>query len=141
MEAGHSIEILNPYEWMPGHGENSVEISTEGLSLIIVVTYDGDNGVEQRKKITFTGVNAFYKASFPGPYMLRITHSVKDKENISLGSLVEFPRSEAARAWTDYWSKSCGIIKRVKHYTWMFTSENLMVEVFAEGVQWEDHSS
>ncbi|MDR2689231.1 MAG: hypothetical protein LBB76_05675 [Azoarcus sp.] len=62
-------------------------------------------------------------------------------ENISFGSLVEYPESEAAQTWTEYWRQSCGIARRIKHYRWLFLSENLVLEVFAEGVQWGDHSS
>ena len=142
MEAGHCIKILDPYEWMPGHGENSVEISTKrGEGLTVVVAYDSEDGEEQEKKIKFTGVSAFYRSSFPGSDMLRVTYSAKNKEDISFGSLVEYPESEAARAWTEYWHQSCGVTRQIKHYRWLFLSENLRLEVFAEGVQWEDHSS
>jgi hypothetical protein len=73
--------------------------------------------------------------------MLKISYSIEDKENISISKLVEYPESEAAQAWTDYWSKNRRLTDRVKHYLWMFTSENIRLEVFARGVQWEDYPS
>lgn len=143
MEAGRCVEVLDPYQWMPGHGENSVEVFMErsGFTvsdLVVTVSYDGEDGKEQQKKITFTNVSAFYRGSFPGPAMLRITHSTENKENISIGSLVEYPESEAAQAWIKHYKNHSHYERAVKHYMWIFLSENVMLEVFAEGVQWEN---
>jgi hypothetical protein len=126
---------------MPGHGENSVEVFMKRSDLIVIIAYDNEDGGEQRREIKFTNVSAFYRSSFPGPGVLKITYSIEDKENISISKLVEYPESEAAQAWTEYWNKSCGLTEKIKHYMWIFTSENIRLEVFAEGVQWEDHPS
>jgi len=135
MEAGHFIEVINPYNWLPGYGENSVQISMQGMNMTVLITYDSEDGEQQQKEIIFKNVSSFYHGSFPGPNMLRIIYNSEDKENMPLGTLVEFPESEAARAWTEHhqgiWS--------VKHYKWIFLSENIMLEIFAEMVQIEDH--
>ena len=134
MEAGRCIKVLNPYEWLPSYGENSVQIYIDGMNLTVLVAYDGDDEAQQQKKIRFNKVAGFYKGSFPGPKMLGVTYNTKDNEKISLGNLVEFPESEAARIWTIHYQG----IWNVKHYKWTFLSENIMLEIFAEGVQVED---
>ena len=135
MEAGRCIKIFNPHELMPSYGENSVEVSMKRSNLSVIVAYDGKDGREQQTEIIFTDVNAFYRSNFPGPGMLGITYNTEDKEKISISNLVEYPDSEAALAWTEYWQKSCGINRHIKHYMWIFTSENIRLEVFAGGVQ------
>ena len=45
-----------------------------------------------------------------------------------MGSLLENPDSEAAQAWTQHFKGMFSI----KHYSIMFLSENIAIEVFAE---------
>ena len=135
MEAGRCIKILDPYEWLPGYGENSVHIHMDGMDLTVFVAYDSEDGTQKQKKIKFNKVGGFYKGSFPGPKMLGVTYNTKDDENIFIGNLVEFPESEAARIWTAHFKG----IWTVKHYKWTFLSENTMLEIFAEGVQIEEN--
>ncbi len=130
MEAGYCIKIFDPYEWLPAYGENAVEIFTEGLDLIVLVVYDSENEGLQQRQIKFKSTKAFYKGSFPGVHMLQITYNARDKENISIGCLVEFPESEVARAWTNHFQN----IKLFRHYKWVFLSENIMLEIIAEEV-------
>jgi len=135
MEAGRCIKVLNPYEWLPSYGENSIQIYMDGTDLTILVAYDSEDGVQKQKKIKFEKVVGFYKGSFPGPKMLGVTYNTKDDEKNSIGNIVEFPESEAARIWTAHYQG----IWNVKHYKWIFLSENIMLEIFAEGVQMEDY--
>jgi hypothetical protein len=136
-EAGRYIVVLDPYEWMPGYGENSVEIftrRTEGLT--VVVTYDREEGGEEQKEIKFTDVSYFSLGAFPGS-----TVTEECSKDTPWTSLVEFPDSKRARAWMEYYKEFAHYDRVVKHYLWIFMAENLVLEVFAGGVQWEDHSS
>lgn len=51
MEAGRCIGVFNPYEWLPGYGENSVEIYTDGLDLCVLISFDGENDEPQQKTL------------------------------------------------------------------------------------------
>jgi hypothetical protein len=59
--------------------------------------------------------------------MLDIDHDTTTEAK--LGSLWEFPDSEAAIAWREHFGKT----RTVKHYAIWFMSENLVIQVFAEG--------
>lgn len=125
MEVGRGVEVLNLHDWLPGHGENGVYLQTHNGDLLVTVLYDSEYG-ELRKKILFRHTVAFYKAAFPGPNLLGLHCSVHN--DISMSALIEHPDSEAAHAWTQHF-KSLFIIK---HYSIMFLSENIVLEVFAE---------
>jgi hypothetical protein len=126
METGRCIEVLNPYDWLPGHGENTVEIHTQNGDLSVLIPYDSEQG-ELKKELLFKQAFAFYKSSFPGVEdgCLDFQSSVRD--DVSLGSLVEYPDSEAARAWSQHF----GGRFNVKHYRIAFLSENILLVVFA----------
>ncbi len=136
MRTGHPIVVLDPYEWMPGYGESGVETRSEGLDWIVEITYDDNTRTELLKRhLRFLAVSAFYAAAFPGRSVLDVEYG-EDAPRDCLGSLLEFPNSEAAAAWTDYWRKSWPDTKRViKHYSIQFLSENQTMEVFAEGFE------
>lgn len=129
MNTGNCIEIINPYEWLPSYGENRVELRTESLSLIITVEYEEENLTRKKKELLFSGTCAFYRASFPGPYLLNIAHN--DKGATHLGSLVQYLESDAALAWTRHFGDG----RIVKHYRVAFLSENVLLEIFANDVQ------
>ena len=139
MEAGRCIKVLDPYDWLPGHGENSVQTVMDG-DLTVLVSYDGENGEEQEKKIIFKRTSCFHRSSFPGPSMLNINYGGgEDEEDISMLDLVEYPDSEAASAWNQYWDSCWPSLKSsIKHYKWLFCAENVMLEIFAESVQLEE---
>jgi hypothetical protein len=135
MEAGRCIEVLNPYDWLPGYGENSVQIYTEGLDFCVLLGFDGEDGRPQEKRIRFKKAFAFYKGSFPGPSLQGISYSVEDKEKLAIsGRIIEFPDSQAAQSWRDRPSGS----PFTKHYKAVFLAENIVIEVFAESVALED---
>lgn len=124
MKAGRGIEVLDPYEWLPGHGENAVKIRTEGTDLIATVVYDCDAGIRERE-LRFTSVCSFCSQVFPGPSMLEV-----EGGQVALllrGLLVEYPDSEAAMAW----SKHFGEPRIVRHYSIVFLAENLLLVVLA----------
>ena len=66
--------------------------------------------------------------------MLVVTYNAKDDEKISIGNLVQFPKSEAARIWNARYQD----IRTFGHYKRTFLSENILLEIFAVGVQMED---
>lgn len=127
MNVGREVEILNPYEWLPGYGETSVNFSTEDGNLSVWVEYDGKQGPE-KKELLFTGVSSFYASALPGPMFLNFTYP--EKSTTPMGSLTEFPDSEAAAAWTRHFGD--GRVKR--HYRIAFLAENSILIVFAEDV-------
>ncbi|MFC0399339.1 hypothetical protein [Paraburkholderia rhizosphaerae] len=126
MKIGRSVEIFNPYEWLPGYGESDVTFRTEGGDLVVTVAYDGENGLCERE-LCFTSVCSFYVQSFPGPSMV----DLRDGEAASIlrGALVEYPDSEAAIAWTQHYGGS----RVVRHYGIVFLAENRLLVALAEG--------
>lgn len=124
METGRCIEVLNPYDWLPGHGENTVEIHTQGGDLSVLIPYDGEQG-ELKKELLFKQAFAFYKSAFPGVSCLDLQSALRDE--VPMGSLVEYPDSEAARAWSQHFGGKFN----VKHYRIAFLSENILLVVFA----------
>lgn len=127
MEVGRAVAVLDPYDWLPGYGENGVELHTQGADLSVIIPYDGECG-ELKKELFFKHAVAFFKASLPGPGMLNMQCSVKGTG--SIGSLNECPDSEAAKAWREHFQGQFDI----KHYSMLFLSENVSLVVFAEDV-------
>ncbi|MBB5574990.1 MULTISPECIES: hypothetical protein [Rhizobium] len=127
MKIGHGVEVLDLYEWLPGHGETRVEIRMEGAELIVAVTYD-DEAIERERKLRFSSVCSFYLQTFPGPTMLGI--ETGDANPILRGVLVEYPDSEAAAAWRRHFNHS----RSVRHYSIAFLAENLLLAVWADSV-------
>ena len=146
MEAGRCIKILDPYDWLPGYGENAVKtIMDRDLTLTVFVSYDGENGEEQEKKIIFKGVYDFHRSSWPGVDTLNISRNGRENEDVSIFDLIEYPDSEAALAWNNYWEKclrssGVSIKSSIKHYRWAFRAENVMLEIFAKSVQLEEEN-
>ena len=124
METGYCIEVLDPYDWLPGHGENTVEFRTQSGDLSVLIPYDSEQG-ELKKELLFRQAFAFYKSAFPGINCLNFRSSFPDE--VSPGSLVEYPNSEAARAWSQHFGGKFNI----KHYRIAFMSENIFLVVFA----------
>lgn len=124
MKTGHPVEVLNPYEWLPGYGESDIVLSAKDGDLAVTISYDGSSGVEQ-KELLFKSVCAFYKASSPGVNLLNIEHL--GASEIPMGSLVQYVESEAAAAWTEHFQGR----RTVKHYSIQFLSENFRLEIFS----------
>jgi hypothetical protein len=134
MKVGRGIEILDPYEWLPGHGENAVKIRTEGTELIVTVAYDCDAEVRERE-LRFTSVCSFYSQIFPGPSMLDVEGG--EAALLLRGVLVEYPDSEAAMAWGQHFGNS----RVVRHYSIVFAAENLLLVVLAGNVSLNESAS
>ncbi|MBU9310192.1 hypothetical protein [Burkholderia multivorans] len=127
MKVGRAIKILDPYEWLPGYGENAVRIRTEATDLIATVVYDSGSG-EREHELRFTSVCSFYSQVFPGPSMLNFEGG--QMELILQGALIEYQDSDAAVAWSRHFGNS----RTVRHYSIVFHAENLQLVVFAGGV-------
>jgi hypothetical protein len=129
MKAGQAFEILNPYDWLPPYGESAVSLATEGGDLIISISYDAEDGSVLQRNMRFQEAHSFFKASFPGPYLLSIKKEpIVKGEN--LGALFEYPNSDGARAWMSHFNDG----RIVKHFGIVFLSENIAVEVFSKNV-------
>lgn len=124
MKAGHPVEVHNPYEWLPGHGESDIALSAKDGDLAVTISYDSPSGVAQ-KELLFKSVCAFYRASSPGVNLLNIEHH--GASDVPIGSLVEYVESEAAVAWAEHFQGR----RTVKHYSIRFQSENSRLEIFA----------
>jgi hypothetical protein len=127
MKVGRAIKVLDPYEWLPGYGENAVKILTEETDLIVTVVYDSGSD-ERERELRFTSVCSFYSQVFPGPSMLNFEGG--EMELILQGALIEYPDSDAAAAWSRHFGNS----RTVRHYSIVFHAENLQLIVFAGGV-------
>jgi hypothetical protein len=128
MKSGKCIEIINPYAWLPGHGENSVVLVLKGADLELIIKYDAKNCIESEKIIVFKNVCACYKTDFPGPHMLDIEYN--EKSQVQLGSLVEYPSSEVATQWSMHYKNT----RKIRHFEIIFLSENIRVIVFSVDV-------
>jgi uncharacterized membrane-anchored protein len=131
MNVGYGLAVLNPYEWLPSHGETSVALIMKGGDLSVIISYDGA-ARQAEKEMRFKAVCEFDFASIPGPNLLSLTSD--EKRTTSLGSLVQYPESEAALAWT----KHFGNRRNVKHYGLVFLAENRKLVVFADSVELND---
>lgn len=133
MQSGPAITVFALHDWLPPHGESRVELRSSGADLVLTIFYyavEGDEPTPVSRELRFVSTCAYYRASFPGPALLRIDRDIRNYPE-DLGSLVEYPESAAAEAWTQYF----GGRRRVRHFRVLFLSENLTVEVVAEGVE------
>jgi len=127
MKSGRPIVVMDPYDWLPGHGENGVAVHSHRQDWAVEIEYeDASQKGLWKRELRFNGVCCFYQASFPGPRMLDIDHDAT--ADAKLGSLWEFPDSEAAIAWRKHFRNT----RAIKHYGIWFMSENLVIQVFAE---------
>ncbi|WP_342755232.1 hypothetical protein AAGQ96_08135 [Pantoea sp. MBD-2R] len=138
MKAGDAVLLLDIYDWLPPYGENALSLESRGLDLAVKVDYDAENEGENvlYRELLFNGVCAFYKSAFPGVPMLDIDYE-SSKKSPATGTLVEYPDSEVAQAWTAHF----GGLRAVKHYRIAFLSENVLLEVFAENVTLSDEQT
>lgn len=135
MNAGAGISILDTYEWLPGYGENSISIESKGVDLVIRVEYDVEGRVQEAcyRELRFNMTCAFSRTVFPGIPIFNTDYN-SNVNTPAMGALIEYPDSEAARAWEIHF----GGYRNVKHYKIAFLSENVLVEVFAENMMLSD---
>src|SRR5262245_45447240 len=132
MKVGNVLKVLDPYEWLPGHGETAVRIRTEGIDLAVDILYDGTAGSSERQ-LRFASTCCFYREPFPGPSILNIDLGAK-LDPFRMGELVEYPASEPASIWKAHY----GGQRIVRHFKIIFLAENFQLTVFASGVSLSD---
>ena len=130
MKIGHSVEVANPYDWLPAHGESGVKMLVEGSDLVVTVSYDSEDGIRE-KKMRFHSICAFHVQAFPGPSLF-VDESVTS--SVLQGALVEYRDSEMAAAW----EKHFGGARSVRHYSIAFLAENLILIIFGDGFSEEN---
>lgn len=57
MRIGPCVESLDPYAWVPGHGESSMTLTTCGNDLIVAVAYDDEDESSEHDTIACTAEN------------------------------------------------------------------------------------
>jgi hypothetical protein len=133
MESGQPVIQFDPYDWLPGHGENGIKIREDRSDLYIEISYDDlSRSGELRRELRFTRTCCFHRSSFPGPSLLRI----KFQELGTLGKMVKYPNSEAAAAWRMHFKNT----RAIDHYAMWFLSANLMVQAFSESYELGDET-
>jgi hypothetical protein len=129
--------IIDPYEWLPGYGESSVAIVSEGLKLAIVVRYDHENIPSGQmhlaeREFRFEYAPAFLEQPFPGGFAFEV---VGDARDLKLGRLTEFQSSEFIDGYlSGRATVTSHPLPRVRHFSIQFLAENLDVHVLAAGV-------
>ena len=118
--------ILDPYQWMPSYGENAIRYSFSDLTLSLILVFDTDIGVKE-KEIIFYGVRWLKHSSFPTPELVKINY-IDDKDVMASGCLVEFLDSDAGQLFNKHYKK----IFNLKHFVWIFLSENIRFEIICE---------
>jgi hypothetical protein len=89
MDAGNAIEVLDPYEWLPGYGESKVSLATSGLELSVRIEFDGAGGGTESRVLIFESTCSHTWSSFPGPGFSSIRYARQPAP--PLGLLVEYP--------------------------------------------------
>jgi len=126
MKAKNPIEVFDPYQLMPGHGENEVSFVSIDSELIVEVFFDSKvSDSTEKYTLTFYNVRAFSTSSFPG---VKTTQIEYDKPE-SVSSLNEYKKSDPADKWTSH----VGSVDKIRHYKMYFLSENKQFEVFSSG--------
>lgn len=66
MKSGIAVSILDPYDWLPSYGENSVSIESRGLEVIVKIEYDAanENQGPNYRELRFDKVCDFHHTSF-----------------------------------------------------------------------------
>lgn len=126
-------EVMDPYEWLPGYGESSVEIRTSGTDLLIDVGYEDQTEARAMvwRSIVFRRAVYFCRSSIPNPaddaYRKRAEPD-DSSDAVPPSCLVAFDNSALASSWSRHFSV------RFEHFRIIFTSENVVVEAVAERV-------
>jgi hypothetical protein len=133
MKIANAKVVLNPYDWMPGHGESRVIIRTgDGQPLDIHVDVYFEivlNGKRQENKKTIL-FECTYCHFFGVPYLdlTKFDHG-EDTGSRASGRLLEFEYSEPAMALQSRWPRGT----HIRHYEIYFLAANQLLTVFADG--------
>ena len=65
IKTGNGIVSFDTYNYIPGYGENSIEVSIKRDDLTMYICYDGTKGDEEKIVLHFPRVKFFLKTPFP----------------------------------------------------------------------------
>jgi len=138
MKIGNPIQILNPYDWLPGFGESKVCFYSAGLDVIVDISYEragagADETLLVRRELRFKNVSHFLKLPFPA---IDFFQFAGDASEFALGALTEFRRSDLLSLGGVSFESG-----RIKHFSIQFLSENLSLHVIAEEVSLSEELS
>lgn len=132
--SGEARSVLQPYDWLPGHGANDIEYTYKDGQLELKILYDDmDLGKEVHKTIFFLDVCDTHIGFCPGVNCMNINYTSRSGAK-GLSDLNVYDDSEAAHAWCKHFGWPKGT---VKHYQIFFNSANYLVDVFAKGFRVE----
>lgn len=120
---------FNLHDWMPGHGENRIDVRPVASDLELLVLYDGREG-EETKSLIFRHVSFYSVGAFPGVGALSYKYDVP----FDTGRVIRATDSDFSRAWRQYWIAS-NIHEACNHYVMFWGSENKVIHVIAESVE------
>jgi len=132
MRASSPESIFDPYEWLPGYGENNVSFYSIGFDVIVEVEYDkecvcGENTMVSKRKLIFKGVRSFIKEPFPGNFLF------DGLEIDKIGHFIIFKRSDFLENYDSTCSRLYGkSFQRLNHFYIQFLSENIAIHALAK---------
>lgn len=132
MKEGCGISVCDLANWLPPYGESAVSIDCKRQYLIIGITYKSAETLlepDLKLNLKFPHVSAFYKSIYPGVKILNVDYDYPLSASGG-GSLIEYPDSEAALAWRQYYQGCFGRESKIKHYKIVFLATNTVIEVF-----------
>ena len=126
--AGNVVTDL--YQWMPGHGENHLEVRQDGLDLTVEVAYDGKENTVETKTLIFKTVSYYSVGAFPGVDAIGYKYNYK----FDIGCIIKTESSGLSDEWKKYWG-SHSQDRNCNHYVSFWDSENQVIHVVAESVE------
>ncbi len=117
---------MDPYEFLPGYGENDVFVSTIRFELRVRIEYDGPDNLLAHRTMIFEKPAGFLMASYPGVSLFNGDYG--DFARPKIGALIEYPDSELAEAWRSHFGPRS---RDIKHFEMLFLSANKSLVVFA----------
>ena len=124
IKTGNGIVSFDTYNYIPGYGENSIEVSIKRDDLTMYIYYDGTKGDEEKIVLHFPGVKFFLKTPFPNKKIIDFDYSNSDRL-LGLGGLIEYPNSDLINLLSTH-------NKNLTHYKIIFFAENLSIDIVSE---------
>jgi hypothetical protein len=134
------IKILDLNDFLPPHGEDRIEIFTDGGALSLDIFYEMESRVE-KLRIRFPHASYFCKTPFPGlgygfPSNEKDQASESAQKDLSLlDSLVEYRKSKMVEMIHDFTAKSyghSGYRPDYRHYRLFLHSVGIAIQVISE---------
>lgn len=123
MKCRNAKVIFDPFEFLPGYGENRISVSFDKGDLIVTVFYDSDDS-ESQISLVFKHSCFQRITSMPGASDTVIEYEGYE----AISSLVEFQYSD----FKDRWEKHFNNLFKLRHFKIIFLSDNSAIEVICE---------